>query len=451
MSQFEFDLLVIGAGSGGVRAARTAAALGKRVAIVEQRFFGGTCVNIGCVPKKLLVYAADFSEHFEAAAGYGWQVATPKFDWPTLIQHKNQEIQRLQGIYAKLLKDSGVTIIEGHACMQDAHTVKVAERSLQAERILIATGSHAKVPDIAGKELGLISDDMFYLKTLPASIAIIGAGYIGVEFACILQRLGVKVTLIDKYDLPLNGLDEEARKLIAQQMQHQGIQILPQQKLYQIQAIGQQRQLTINQEQQLQVDAVLFATGRSANTSGLGLENIGIALEQDGRIKVNTQMQTNVSNIYAIGDVASNQQLTPVALADAMSLINTLYGDGCLQSRKRLTPTAIFSHPEYACVGVTEAQAKATYGDDLSIFTSAFKPMKHTLTGMAERTWMKLIVQRSTDLVVGAHMVGESAAEIIQGIAVAINAGAKKVDFDSTLGIHPTAAEEFVTMRQATR
>jgi len=451
MSHDDFDLLVIGAGSGGVRAARTAAALGKRVAIVEQRFWGGTCVNIGCVPKKLLVYAAEFAEQFQASAGFGWQLSAPQLNWQTLIEHKNQEIQRLQNIYAKLLSDSGVITIQGHACLQDAHTVAVGEQHYRAQHILIATGSQAQVPDIAGHQHGMVSDAMFYLKQLPQSIAIIGAGYIGVEFAGILNRLGVKVSLVDKYALPLNGFDQEAREIIAQQMQQHGIQIHQQQRLHQIQAQGQHLELSLNDGQMLKVEAVLFATGRRANTTGLGLEALGIQMETDGRIKTNAHMQTNIANIYAIGDVANSQQLTPVALADAMTLVDHLYGDGSLQARQRITPTAIFSHPEYACVGMTEQQARQNFADDLSIFISAFKPLKHTLSGLSERTWMKLIVQKSTDTVLGAHMVGESAAEIIQGIAIAIQAGAKKADFDSTLGIHPTAAEEFVTMRKATR
>jgi len=450
MQAYDFDLLVIGAGSAGVRAARLAAAMGKKVAICEQQFFGGTCVNIGCVPKKLLVYAADFAEQFRAAAGFGWQVSGKQFDWVQLIANKDKEIDRLQAVYQKLLSDSGATIIRGHAQIIAPHQVRVQQQQYSAERILIATGCRPVVPEITGSELGLVSDDMFYLRQLPSSMAIVGAGYIGVEFAGIMSRLGVQVTLIDKYALPLNGFDMEARRFLAEQMQQNGIHLLSQQRLLAVKQQQDELELSLQDGHSVRCQAVLFATGRRPNTEQLGLDAVNVACESDGRIRVNQQFQTNIASIYALGDVANSLQLTPVALADATRWVNLIYGDAS-KTVPSAMPTAIFSHPEYACVGLSEEQAQQQLGSDIRIFTSQFRPMKHTLTGLSHRVWMKLIVQASSDRVLGAHMIGESAAEIMQGIAVAISAGARKADFDQTLGIHPTAAEEFVTMRQATR
>ncbi len=450
MSTHEFDLIVIGAGSGGVRAARTIAGLGKKVAICEQRFAGGTCVNIGCVPKKLFVYAADFAEQFKAAGGFGWHHLSPKFNWQTLVANKNKEIARLQGIYQKLLLDSGATLLEGHAEIISPHQIAIAGKTFSAERILIATGASPVIPDIPGNQYAKVSDDMFYLAELPSSITIVGAGYIGVEFAGILHRLGVNVTIIDKYPLILNGFDQEARAWISQQMLQHGINILSEQRLVSITKTNQGLELDLANEKKLVTDCVLFATGRRANTEKLGLTALGVECEHDGRIRVNHHYQTNIASIYALGDVANSRQLTPLALADANRWVSLVYGDGN-KTLPTIVPTAIFSHPEYACVGLTEEQAIQQYGEDIEIFSTQFRPMKHTLSGLPERLWMKLIVQKSSDLVIGAHMIGDSAAEIIQGLAIAMTAGATKAHFDSTLGIHPSAAEEFVTMRQPRR
>ena len=450
MSAYDFDLIVIGAGSGGVRAARTAAGLGKKVAICEQRFYGGTCVNIGCVPKKLFVYAADFAAQFKASAGFGWQGLNPQFNWQTLVENKNKEIARLQSIYEKMLRESGATLIEGHAEITGPRQVSVEGKHYSAERILIATGASPNIPDIPGKQFGMVSDDIFYLDQLPPSMTIVGAGYIGVEFAGILHRLGVKITLIDKYPLILNGFDQEARAFISQQMSHQGINILSERRLVSIKQSHQQLELMLDDGQILATHAVLFATGRRANTHQLGLSALGLACEQDGRIRVNEHYQSNIASIYALGDVANSIQLTPLALADASRWVNLIYSDSAKPAPANI-PTAIFSHPEYACVGLTEEQAIQKYGQDLKIFTTQFRPMKHTLSGLSDRVWMKLIVQTSNDLVVGAHMVGDAAAEIIQGLAIAMTAGATKAHFDATLGIHPSTAEEFVTMRQVSR
>ncbi len=450
MSAYDFDLIVIGAGSGGVRAARTAAGLGKKVAICEQRFYGGTCVNIGCVPKKLFVYAADFADQFKAAAGFGWQTLAPQFNWQTLVENKNKEISRLQSIYEKMLRESGATLLQGHAIVTGPQQVTIADQHYSAERILIATGASPNIPDIPGKQYGMVSDDIFYLDQLPPSMTIVGAGYIGVEFAGILHRLGVKITLIDKYPQILNGFDQEARAFISQQMSQQGINIVSEKRLVAIKQSHQQLELALDDGQILVTHAVLFATGRRANTHQLGLSALGLACEQDGRIRVNEHYQSNFASIYALGDVANSVQLTPLALADASRWVNLIYGDNA-KSVPAIVPTAIFSHPEYACVGLTEEQAVKQYGQDIKIFTTQFRPMKHTLSGLSDRVWMKLIVQSSSDLVIGAHMVGDAAAEIIQGLAIAMTAGATKAHFDATLGIHPSAAEEFVTMRQATR
>lgn len=450
MQPFDYDLLVIGAGSAGVRAARTAASLGKTVAICEQQFFGGTCVNIGCVPKKLMVYAADFAEQSRAAKGFGWHVSTQAFDWPSFLANKEKEIARLQAIYRQLLIDSGATVLSGQAQLQGPHEVRIGDHTYRAERIVIATGCTPVVPDIPGSDLGLVSDDMFYLDQLPTSLVIVGAGYIGVEFAGIMSRLGVEVSLMHQYALPLNGFDLEARRFLAEQMQQNGIRLLSEQRVLAIQQQGEALALTLQAGHSLHTQAVLFATGRRANTQYLGLDKLAIACESDGRIRVNSEFQTNVPSIYALGDVANPLQLTPLALSDASRWVNWIYGDRSKTAPSAI-PTAIFSHPEYACVGLTEEQALQAYPNDLHIFTSQFRPMKHTLSGLRHRVWIKLIVQASTDRVVGAHMVGESAAEIMQGIAVAMQAGARKADFDQTLGIHPTSAEEFVTLRQVTR
>ncbi len=446
MAHYDFDLFVIGAGSGGVRAARMAAGLGVRVAIAEHRYLGGTCVNVGCVPKKLFVYASHFHEDFMAAPGFGWSINDVQFNWSHLVAQKNQEITRLQRVYDKLLDGSGVTLFEHKARLIDAHTVQVGERQFRCQRILVATGGWPAIPDIPGKEYIVSSNEIFTLEQLPQRILIVGGGYIAVEFAGIMHGLGVATTLCHRGDKVLRGFDEDIRGFVAQEMLKKGINILFNTH---IEAIEKRQNYFIardNQGRETEYDLVMYATGRQPNTSGLGLESVGVELDAKGAIIINEDYQTNIASIFALGDVTNRVNLTPVATAEAMALVNSLYSELSTPVDYDNIPTAVFSQPNIATVGLTETEAKNRYSD-IDVYQSEFTPMKHTLSGLNEKTMMKMIVRRSTDQVLGIHMVGSDAGEIIQGMAVAIRAGATKAIFDSTIGIHPTAAEEFVTMR----
>ncbi len=451
MQNYDFDLFVIGAGSGGVRAARMAAGLGVRVAVAEEKHFGGTCVNVGCVPKKLFVYASQFSDSFAAAAGYGWQVEPPSFDWPTLIANKNKEIDRLQGVYSRLLQESGVVSFTGRASLVDAHTVQVANKTYTAERIVIATGGKPFVPDVVGREYIATSNEMFYLQQLPKRMVIVGGGYIAVEFAGIMHGLGVDVTICERGEKILNGFDEDVRDFLIQEMRNKGIRLLFATSITQIDKTADGYQVHTQSGDLIATDLVMYATGRVPNSQGLGLEKVGVVVDEVGAIKVNHEDQTNVPSIYALGDVTNRVNLTPVATAEGTALVNRLYQKQAMWVDYENIPTAVFSQPNISSVGLTEAQARTKHGDDIAIFISQFRPMKSTLSGSQERTFMKMIVVKSTDRVVGIHMVGVDAGEIIQGMAIAMRAGATKAIFDSTIGIHPTAAEEFVTMRKAVR
>jgi glutathione reductase (NADPH) len=445
MADYDYDLFVIGAGSGGVRAARMAAGLGVRVAIAEHRYLGGTCVNVGCVPKKLFVYAAHFREDFLAAEGFGWTVKNPQFHWTRLLAQKNQEIARLQGVYRGLLKGSGVKIIEGQAHLPDAHHVRVGEQQYHCERILIATGGWPSIPDFPGKEYVVSSNEIFALDKLPERILIVGGSYIAVEFAGIMHGLGVETTLCYRGDKLLRGFDEDVRDFIAQEMRKKGINLLFNTQIKAIEKTGKSLIALTEQDSRLEAGLVLYATGRNPNTAGLGLETLGVELDAKGAIKVNENYQTNISSIYALGDVTGRFNLTPVATAEAMALICSLYSGHHASVDYENVPTAVFSQPCVSTVGLTETEARKRY-QDIDVYKSVFKPMKHTLSGLGEKTLMKMIVRRSDDRVLGVHMVGADASEIIQGMAVAIRAGATKAVFDSTIGIHPTSAEEFVTM-----
>jgi glutathione reductase (NADPH) len=447
MAHYDFDLFVIGAGSGGVRAAHMAAGLGVKVAIAENRYLGGTCVNVGCVPKKLFVYASHFREDFLAAKGFGWVVNEPQFEWTRLLSQKNQEIARLQGIYEGLLTNSGVTLIEDQASLLDAHTVRVGEQQYLCERILIATGGWPSIPDFPGKEYVVSSNEMFALEKLPERILIAGGGYIAVEFAGIMHGLGVKTTLCYRGDKLLRGFDEDIRDFVAQEMRKKGIDILFNTQIKVIEKTDSRFIASTDQGQHLEADLVLYATGRSPNSAGLGLETLGIELDAKGAIKVNEGYQTNIPSLYALGDVTDRLNLTPVVTAEAMALVNSLYTDQRTPVDYDNIPTAVFSQPCIGTVGLTETEARNRH-EDIDIYKSVFTPMKHTLSGLGEKTLMKMIVKHSTNRVLGMHMVGADASEIIQGMAVAIRAGATKAVFDSTIGIHPTAAEEFVTMRK---
>ncbi|EXJ13159.1 glutathione-disulfide reductase [Nitrincola nitratireducens] len=451
MSQFDFDLFVIGAGSGGVRAARMAAGMGVRVAIAEDRYMGGTCVNVGCVPKKLYVYASHYAESFHEAAGFGLIDASYQFDWPTLRDNKKQEISRLNGIYANLLKNSGCTLIDGRATLEGPNAVRVGEQVFTAERILIATGGWPFVPDIPGKEHILTSNEVFDLETFPSRVLVVGGGYIAVEFAGIFAGLGAQTDLVYRGDLFLRGFDQEVRAFTSQEVAKKGVNLRFNTDIASITKCADGRlDVVFNDGAQEMVDAVMYATGRVPNTQGLGLDALGVNLSRKGAIQVDDLFQTNLPSIYAVGDVIDRVQLTPVALAEGMALVKRLYGGAETNVDYNLIPTAVFCQPNIGTVGLSEEEACKVY-PNLDVYRSEFRAMKHTLSGSQERTLMKLLVDRDTDRVVGAHMVGAEAGEIIQGIAIAMKAGATKAMFDATIGIHPTAAEEFVTMREPSR
>ncbi|MFO8142676.1 MAG: glutathione-disulfide reductase [Marinobacter sp.] len=445
----DFDLIVIGAGSGGVRLARMSAQMGARVAVVESRYLGGTCVNVGCVPKKLFVYGAHVHDDLEDAAGYGWRIPMEgvSFDWPTLVANKNAEIERLNGIYGRLLENAGVEIIRGTASLQDANTVVVGDQTYSAKHITVATGSWPVVPDVPGKECILTSNEMFYLPQLPRHAVVWGGGYIAVEFAGILAGLGVETTLLYRGDLFLRGFDDDVRRFTEQEMRKKGIDLRFNATIESIETQDAHYQVNLSNGDRLETGLVMAATGRRSLVDGLGLTNLGIELNASGHVVVDDHFQTSVPSITALGDVIGTPQLTPVALAQAMVLSRRLFGDGQGEMDYRAIPTAVFCQPNIGTVGLTEEAARAA-GHTLRIYRSEFRPMKFTLSGRDERCLMKLVVDDQSDIVLGAHMVGPDAGEITQGLAVAIKAGATKAQFDSTMGIHPTSAEEFVTMRE---
>lgn len=445
----DYDLIVIGAGSGGVRLARMSAQRGARVAVIEARYLGGTCVNVGCVPKKLFVYGAHVREELEDAAGYGWQVPREdiRVDWPTLVANKNAEIERLNGIYRRLLENAGVTIIEGTATLQGPHAVAVGDTVYTTDRITIATGSWPVVPDIPGKESILTSNEMFYLPQLPKQAVIWGGGYIAVEFAGILAGLGVDTTLIYRGELFLRGFDGDIRRFTEQEMRKKGVHLRFGVNIEAVEAQGSQYRVSLNNGETLDTGLVMAATGRRALVDGLGLEALGVQLTESGHVAVDSHFQTAVPSVTALGDVIGTPQLTPVALAQGMVLSRRLFGDGQGDMDYAAIPTAVFCQPSIGTVGLTEEQARVA-GHRVRLFRSEFRPMKYTLSGRDERSLMKLVVDAESDRVLGAHMVGPEAGEIVQGLAVAIKAGATKAQFDATLGIHPTSAEEFVTMRE---
>ncbi|MEH6472707.1 MAG: glutathione-disulfide reductase [Halopseudomonas sp.] len=451
MSEYDFDLFVIGAGSGGVRAARMAAAKGVRVAVAEDRYMGGTCVNVGCVPKKLYVYASHYGEQFHEATGFGWKMAKPEFDWSVLRDNKKAEIKRLNGIYQNMLDGSGAEVIDGRATLVDAHTVEVKGTRYSAERILIATGGWPVVPDVDGAEHAVTSNEVFDLDQFPKRILIVGGGYIAVEFAGIFAGLGAQTTQLYRGELFLRGFDDQVRQFVADEMVKKGVDLRFNSNVKSIQKLKDgSLDVTLIDGSRQNVDAVLYATGRKPNVDGLGLEQAGVKLAKNGAIKVDEQFQSSQASIYALGDVIDRMALTPVALAEGMQLVDQLYGEQAKTVDYQLIPTAVFSQPNIGTVGLSEQQASEQY-PNLDVYDSEFRAMKHTLSGSHERTLMKLLVDADSDRVVGVHMVGPDAGEIIQGIGIALKAGATKAIFDSTIGIHPTAAEEFVTMRSPSR
>ena len=452
-SQYDWDLFVIGAGSGGVRAARTAAAAGARVAVAEDRYLGGTCVNVGCVPKKLYSYAAHFHDAFEDAAGFGWQLsAAPQFDWPTLRDNKVGEIKRLNGIYGRLLEGAGVRLIQGRARVLDAHTVEVAGETHRAGKILVAVGGWPWVPEFPGSDLALTSNEVFDLAAFPERFLVLGGGYIAVEFASIFNGLGSETHLVYRGDLFLRGFDQQVREFARDQMAAKGVKLHFEANIERIERSEGGLAVTLTSGDVLEVDAVLAATGRRPHLAGLGLDVLGVELTGSGHVKVNDRFESSVPSILALGDVTGGPELTPVALAEAMHLVAHHFGDTppAAPLDYRNIATAVFCHPNIGTVGLSEEQAREQCGE-IRVYVTDFRPMKHTLSGSQERCLMKLVVDDESDVVVGAHMVGEEAGEVIQGIAIAVRAGLTKADFDATVGIHPTGAEEFVTLRTPTR
>ncbi len=449
MAEFDYDLFVIGAGSGGVRASRLSASFGARVAVAEERFLGGTCVNVGCIPKKLLVYASAFREELEeAAAGYGWTVGDVRFDWSTLIASKNREIERLNGVYARLLDDAGVERFEGRATLVDPHTVAMGDRRFTARHILVATGSKPHRPrEIEGVEHAITSDEAFYLKELPRRVLVVGGGYIAVEFAGIFHGLGSEVTQIYRGPVFLRGFDDDIRRHLAEEMRHKGIDLRFDRVPVSIESTTDGVRATLDSGEVVLADVLLCATGRHPNSRGIGLERIGVELGADGAIVVDEYSNSSLPSIHAIGDVTNRINLTPVALHEGICLANTLFNDTPMRPVHEAVPAAVFSQPPVGTVGLTESDARARFGE-IDIYRSTFRALKHTLTGSRTRTLMKLVVDRKTQRVLGVHMVGHDASEIVQGFAVAVKAGLSKAQLDATIGIHPTAAEEFVTMRQ---
>jgi glutathione reductase (NADPH) len=446
---YDFDLFVIGGGSGGIATARRAAEYGAKVAVAEVGSLGGTCVNRGCIPKKLMVYASRFPELFTDAVGYGWSQVSSQLDWNQMIAAVNQEVERLNGVYQRMLDKSEVKVIRGYATFIDEHTLRVGEEKVTADKILIAVGGQPVKPNIPGIEHTIVSDDMFKLPQQPKRIVILGGGYIGVEFACIMRGLGSDVTQIIRGDMILRGFDDDLRTCITEGMQHHGIKILNHAQPTEIEKTADGLKITIQgtSESVMFADAIgLAATGRKPNLEKLGLENTGVEVVK-GAIAVNEYSRTAVENIYAVGDCTDRMNLTPVAINEGRAFADTEFGGKTRIMSYESVPTAIFSNPEAATVGLTEAEARKKYGEAVKIYRTKFRPMYYTLTGKDEKTMMKLVVHQDTERVLGAHMVGEHAAEIIQGVAIAIKMGAKKADFDATVGIHPSSAEEFVTMR----
>ncbi len=446
MAGFDFDLVVIGAGSGGVRAARIAASHGAKVLICEESRVGGTCVIRGCVPKKLLAYAAHFSEDFEDAAGFGWTVGDCSFSWPKLIAAKDREIDRLNGVYLKLLDQSGVELCSQRGRFIDNHTVQMGDRTVRAERILIASGARPWLPEIPGIEHAFSSDEAFHLAELPSRVAIVGGGYIACEFAGIFNGLGSEVIQVYRGKQVLRGFDHDVQRVLTEQMYGKGVQFAFERNINAITKNGDELHCELDDGKILTVDQVMYATGRVPNVRDLGLEHTDVEVHANGWIVVDEYSRTSAPHIWAVGDVTNRVNLTPVAIVEGHSFADTEFGGENRPVSHVFIPSAVFSHPPVGSVGYNEQDAGTHFGE-LDIYRAEFRPMKHTLTGRAEKSMMKLIVAKETQHVVGLHMVGTDAPEIVQGFAVAVKSGLTKAQFDDTIGIHPTAAEELVTMR----
>ncbi len=453
--KYDFDLFVIGAGSGGIATARRAAEYGAKVGIAESNRLGGTCVNVGCVPKKLMVYASRFPGIFEEAQGYGWSAVNSQLNWEDMITRVNNEVTRLNGIYQRMLDNSKVEVIQGRAYLVDNHTVKVGETSYSADKILIATGATPIRPNIPGIEHALISDALFEFKEQPKKIVLLGGGYIASEFASLLNGLGTEVIQVIRQDKVLRGFDDDLRTEVHEAMIRHGIKIINHATIESITKTDSGVSVNVKTSaddsaiEEILADTVaLAALGRKPNTENLGLENTKVEVNSQGMIAVDRYSLTTEDNIYSVGDCSNKFQLTPVAINEGRALADTVFGGKSRVMSYENIPTAIFTTPEIATVGLTEAEAVKEYGSDrIKVYRSRFRPMYYTLPGKEEKTLMKLVVDKETDKVIGAHMLGDSAAEIIQGVAIAVKMGAKKSDFDATVGIHPSSAEEFVTMR----
>jgi len=446
MARYDFDLFTIGAGSGGVAASRRAGSYGAKVAICESVRVGGTCVLRGCVPKKLLVYGAEFADAFEDAAGYGWSLRERRFDWAALVAAKDKELDRLNRIYINMLEGSGVEILDGHGKLVDPHTVEVAGKRYTAANILIATGAWPELPKIPGIEHAITSNEALDLKSLPKRILIVGGGYIAVEFAGIFQTLGVEVSMVIRADKLLRGFDEDIRIALGEAMTARGVKIRAHTHLDRIEKTPDGFVAIAHDGSKLVADTVMYATGRKPNTATLGLQAFGIEVDKSGAVVVDESSRTCLPHVYAVGDVTDRLNLTPVAIAEGRALAETLFNDNPMTVDHNTVPTAVFSQPPVGTVGLSEAAARGMHGA-VDVYRTRFRPMKNTLSGRQERTMMKLVVDRQTDRVLGCHMVGRDAPEITQGLAIALKCGATKRQFDRTIGIHPTAAEEFVTLR----
>ncbi len=448
---YDYDFFVIGAGSGGVRASRMAATYGAKVGLCEDYRVGGTCVIRGCVPKKLFVYASEYSSHFKDAAGFGWSEAEHSFDWPALIAAKDKEIDRLNGLYINNLDNHNVEIIQARGRLQDAHTVELTSaegtRTITAEKILIATGGWPQMPDIPGIEHAITSNEAFHLETLPKKLAVVGGGYIAVEFAGIFNGMGVETHLLYRGVQILRGFDQDIADKLNEEMGKKDIDVRVGTNVTEITKTDTGLTLTLTDGSSMEVDAVMFATGRVPNSKNMGLEDLGVKMEPNGAIIIDKYYKTSVDNIFAVGDVTGKIQLTPVAIKEGAALAATQFNDTPTFVDYENIPTAVFSQPSIGTVGLSEAEAREKFGDDVQIFRSEYKSMKFTLSGRPERSLMKMIIQKSTDKVIGVHIIGPDSAEIIQGIAIAMKCGATKAQFDATVAVHPSSAEEFVLMK----
>jgi glutathione reductase (NADPH) len=447
VSNRDYDLFVIGAGSGGVRAARMAAGFGAKVAVAEDRYMGGTCVNVGCVPKKLYVYASEFSHGFEDSREFGWDSSVPAFDWATLRDNKKQEISRLNAIYNDLLHGANAEIIIGRATIIDAHTVRVNDQDYSTDKILISTGGWPRRDNCPGAEFGVTSNEIFDLDTFPERLVIVGGGYIAVEFAGIFNGLGSQVTQLYRGPLFLRGFDLDIREHAADEIRKSGVDLRFEVTINSIEHTANGLVCHLSDGCSLEADQVLYAIGREPHLEGLGLDNLKVDLNANNTIKVDDDFCTSEPSIYALGDVIGGMELTPVALAEGMSFARKQYGPAQQEVEYNFIPSAVFCQPNIGSVGFTEEKAREEFGE-ITLYKSSFRPMKHTISGRDEKTFMKLIVDTASDRVVGVHMMGPDAGEIVQGMAIALKAGATKAIFDATIGIHPTAAEEFVTMRE---